>query len=340
MSTSRAQSLDHAPRVRGHVVTTVPGLTTSEIYGVTVATPFPLLGARPAEGREPDIVLQMGDTHPVGFEPPAGSLLLDAGTNGARIYSASRDEAGCHLRIAGFADFDLNAESGALSCSLDPNADTALLSVFMTGMVPALWMYLHDEVVLHASTVIARDVTMGIVGRSGMGKSTLAALLCSEGARLVGDDILRVTFREGKVLWRGRSPELRLRPQAVAIADEHLPLCPRRTTADRRLAVTPRAAQSDSGALDVVVVPLPTRDGSPLSVRGEPALDALSLLVAFPRLVGWRDPTVLRRQFNGMAAVVNSVPVLTARLPWGPPFGAGLGVTVLDALLGALDGLS
>ena len=318
----------------------VPRLTTSEIYGVTVATPFPLLGTRPAEGREPDIVLQMGETRPVGSEPPPGTLLLDAGTNGARIYSASRDEAGCHLRIAGFADFDLNGESGALTCSLDPNADTALLSVFMTGMVPALWMYLHDEVVLHASTVIARDMTMGIVGRSGMGKSTLAALLCSEGARLVGDDILRVTFREGKVLWRGRSPELRLRPQAVAMADEHLPLCPRRTTADRRLAVTPPAAQSDSGALDVVVVPLPTRDGAPLSVRREPALDALSLLAAFPRLVGWRDPIVLRRQFNGMAAVVNSVPVLTARLPWGPPFGAGLGVNVLDALLGALDGLS
>jgi hypothetical protein len=333
-------SLHHALRLAGGVTAKNPCLPASEVYGVTVAAPFRLLGGRAAEDRQTDIVLQVEEARSVGHGLPSGALLLDAITNGARIYAAGRDEAGCHLRIPGFADFDLDVDSGDLSCWLDPSANAALLNVFMTGMVPAFWMYLHDEVVLHASTVTARGMTVAIVGSSGMGKSTLAALLCGEGARLVGDDILRLSFGTGNVIWRGRSPELRLRPQAVPIADKYLPLCARRTTADGRLAVTPPAAKPDSGTLDMVIVPLPSRDGAPLSVRRAPALEALSLLASFPRLAGWRDAAVLRRQFDGMATLVNSVPVFAARVPWGPPFEAGLGAKLLDAVRGTREGAS
>ena len=64
-----------------------------------------------------------------------------------------------------------------------------------------------------------------------MGKSTVAALLCGEGATLVGDDVLCVRFEGGQVLWRGRSPELRLRQQAAGIVEDYLPLAPRRPRA-------------------------------------------------------------------------------------------------------------
>jgi hypothetical protein len=127
-------------------------------------------------------------------------------------------------------------------------------------------------------------------------------------------------FEDGKALWRGRSPELRIRQQAAQVVEDSLPLAPRRLTADDRIAVTPPATEEDSGPLSMVVVPLPTRDGSELSARRVPPLDALRLLAAFPRLRGWRDPGVLRRQFEGLADLVNSVPVLEVTVPWGPPF--------------------
>lgn len=311
----------------------MPSLVTSEIYGVAIAAPFPLLGGRRGQGRRPDIFVEIGEVRPVGSENPPGTLLLDAEIKGARAYSVSRDDAGCHLRVSGFGDFDLDERNGALRCGLDPSADPALLDVFLTGMVPALWLYLHDKVVLHASTVTAGGTTIAMVGRSGMGKSTLAALLCGAGAALVGDDVLCVSFDNGRVKWRGRSPELRLRPAAAPMADEHLPLSPRRTTADGRVAVSPPADGPDGGYLNVVMVGVPTRDATELSVRRAPAMEALSLLAAFPRMAGWRDPRVLRRQFDGLADLVNSVPVLVARVPWGPPFEAGLGPKLLDAVL-------
>ena len=40
----------------------------------------------------------------------------------------------------------------------------------------------------------------GFLGPSGAGKSTLAAFLLTEGATLVTDDMLRVTFAEGEVM--------------------------------------------------------------------------------------------------------------------------------------------
>jgi hypothetical protein len=313
----------------------LPPLVTSEVYGVALSAPFPLLGGRPGEGRRPDILVEIGEACPVGSGHPPGTLLLEAVINGAPAYSVSRDNDGCHLRITGFGDFDLDESNGALRCRLDPSADPALLDVFLTGMVPALWLYLHDQVVLHASTVTAAGITVSMVGRSGMGKSTLAALLCGAGAILVGDDVLCVTFDDGRVQWHGRSPELRLRPAAAPIADERLPLCPKRTTADGRVAVSPPADGPDSGHLDVVMVGVPARDTTELSVRRAPGLEALSLLAAFPRLAGWRDPSVLRRQFDGLASLVNSVPVLVARVPWGPPFEAGLGTELLEAVLNA-----
>ena len=43
-------------------------------------------------------------------------------------------------------------------------------------------------------------------------------------------------------------------------------------------------------------------------------------LLGFPRLLGWRDPVYLARHLGEVAALVARVPVLRARVPWGPPF--------------------
>lgn len=317
-----------------------PALATWEIYGVTVAAPFPLRGARAVKGHEPDITIEVGERSPVGDERPPGKLLLDAVVNGTRLYAVSRDETGCHLRIAGFGNLDFDELTGALRCHLGPTADLALLEVFLTGMVPALWLYLHNEVVLHASTVTAGRTTVAIVGRSGMGKSTFAALLCAGGATLVGDDVLCVGVEEGDVRWRGRSLELRLRPGAAEMAEDYLSGSPRRRTVDGRVAVTPPATASGHGTLGVIIIPVPVPGLADPSVRRVPPLEALTRLAACPRLVGWQDQEVLRRQFVGTAKLVSAVPVLEVRLPWGPPFAEGLARKLLGCVLATVKGLT
>jgi hypothetical protein len=55
-------------------------------------------------------------------------------------------------------------------------------------------------------------------------------------------------------------------------------------------------------------------------------------LTRFQRIEGWKSEHELRAQFAMIARVASSVPVLTMRVPWGPPFRPGLVTEVLDAL--------
>lgn len=61
-------------------------------------------------------------------------------------------------------------------------------------------MTLRGEECLHATVVAFAGRTFGLLGPSGIGKSTLAAFLISQGARLVTDDILRTAFADGRVM--------------------------------------------------------------------------------------------------------------------------------------------
>ena len=139
----------------------------------------------------------------------------------------------------------------------------------------------------------------------------------------------------GRVMWQGRSPELRLRPQVAPFVPEYLPLCPTRATADGRLAVTPRATESDTGQLGGVLIPISTRNDKDISVRRLEPLEAFSMLTTFPRLAGWHDERILRNQFDGVAGLVNAVPVVAARVPWGPPFEASPSENLLEAIVDA-----
>ncbi len=287
-----------------------------DVYGVAISAPLALSAGRELCGTVPDLRVTLGSPRPLPGGDPPGTLVLEAVVDGQRLYVVVRDASGWHLRVLEFGDFDLDPELGTLRCTLDPGADVALLEVLLTGMIPALWLYLKGKVVLHAAAVTLHGETLAFCGRSGMGKSTLASLLCGEGASLVSDDILCVAAEGGHIEWTGRSPELRLRYPAAAHAEQYLPGVPSRLTADGRLAVAASSTSEAHGRLAMVVVPVPTPADSDLSVRRIPPVEALSLLAAFPRLTGWRDPSVLRTQFEGLAALVDGVPVLEAQIPW------------------------
>ena len=60
--------------------------------------------------------------------------------------------------------------------------------------------------------------------------------------------------------------------------------------------------------------------------------DALFALLNFPRILGWQMPSIIARQFHQVAALVPLVPVVVAKVPWGPPFAADLASQVLAAV--------
>jgi hypothetical protein len=83
---------------------------------------------------------------------------------------------------------------------------------------------LRGEEPLHATVLDLEGRAVGLLGPSGAGKSTLAAKLIEKGADLITDDMLRLTFADGRAVahygpYRLKllnEPARRLMPRAMA----------------------------------------------------------------------------------------------------------------------------
>jgi hypothetical protein len=80
------------------------------------------------------------------------------------------------------------------------------------------------------------------------------------------------------------------------------------------------------------IVPVPERSATTVTVNRLKPAEALTTLLRFPRLVGWQEGETLAHQFGQLGRLVNAVPVVIARLPWGPPFDPALPARVLSSV--------
>lgn len=313
----------------------VTGIPAYAVHGYRVACDLPLpVPAAPADGRPADITVCRGAPRPVPAEPlPGGELALLVDDGGRLRYTAARTGGGIVVRFAGACEFSADAALREVSWHADPRADEGLVGVLVAGTLLAVRLLLDGELALHASAVIPATLGGGavaFVGASGMGKSTLAALACADGAALLTDDVLRVSDPgERPLAWPG-AVECRLRDAAAPLADRYA-AAPVRRTADGRTALAPPARATAAVPLDVVVIPRPRRGPERVSARRLPAAEALLRLVRFPRVVGWSDGRTLARQFHLLGDLAAGVPVVEATIPWGPPFPRGLAADVLAA---------
>jgi len=303
---------------------------SSRVHGLVVRSEVPLHQGRPLVDDRPDLRVVTGAPRHIPAEPHDGELLgrHDRG-DGVAFSSVVRTPNGFVLRCHGVCDLAIDAGLGNMTVHRDPDAPVGLESVVLGGMGLATVLMLRGHLLLHASAVEVAGRAVAVVGQSGRGKSTVATLLCASGARMVTDDVLRVDLDEGRPAARLGSTEARLRDAARATAPAG---ADRRETPDGRSAVSLQAATTDPLPLDVVVVPQPDRDASEVTLEVHSRADALVVLSSFPRLVGWIDPVTSGRQFRLLADLVRQVPVVTVRLPWGPPFLPDLAERLLDAL--------
>ncbi|MGH8874899.1 MAG: hypothetical protein ACRDVM_06555 [Acidimicrobiia bacterium] len=244
--------------------------------------------------------------------------MAERSTAGQLWYQASRTGDDWIIRFPRLCEATVEAGGRGVSIHPDPRADPDLVPVVLIGNIMAFLLAIRGHCVLHASAVEARGQGVALVGSSGMGKSTVAALLCSAGATLITDDVLRVDLGNEPICLRGTA-QLRLRPAARQILGLFAKEPPTGETADSRVAVLPPRARRRV-PLAAVVVPLPSRTDRQVVVQEISGAEALLLLARFPRIYGWREEVVLARNFRQLASLVRQVPVFTARVPWGPPF--------------------
>lgn len=305
------------------------------LYGLRVHSELPLHQRHQLDGGPPDVTIRIGRTIPGLKQPPEGTMLLDLELD-RRMYCATRHEDGHYtFRCHGVCDFVISADLGDVTVHMMEGGAADVAAVLATGALLSFILAMHQQAVLHASAVQVGDFVVAFVGMSGMGKSTLAALMCADGAVLVTDDVLRLDLdSDGLPTCFTGATELRLRKGANELAARFSDAVATRHTGDGRHALRLPASDDEHLPLRCIVIPRPRHDGSQSSLTVEilEPKDALLALIQFPRLLGWQDPEVLRRHFHELGHITSRVPVYVATMPWGPPFPDDIATQLLAAV--------
>jgi hypothetical protein len=305
--------------------------TTYDLHGLRVRSEVPL-SERMATGDQHDVDVRWGDEVTIPADPPAGRVLAlqDPDIGGCTIVETST---GLTIRFSEECDFRVSADNRSILVDLAPGVEPGFVPILLTGNVLASVLALQGECVLHASGVRANGRTLAILGASGVGKSTLAALFCAGGAKLVSDDLLRIVGNGGPPRCYTGTAQIRLRPNAAELA-EAFPSAARELTADGRIAVTPERAAASTSELEAILTPSPSRRARRLRVRRLSEKEAFVSLLSYPRVLGWQETAPVRRHFQVCAEIAERVPVFEATIPWGPPFEPGLADVLIERIGG------
>lgn len=306
----------------------------TRIYGLDLDSDLPLHQDRPVSGtRATPFEIRVGAAMPATAETPPGRVLLDLRAN-QQYYTGTATDDGFRLRFYGSCDVRIDHPLTRATLHPVQGADPAVLPVLAGGTLLAFVLALQGAPILHASAVQVGPVAVAFAGASGMGKSTMATLLCAGTGALITDDLLRLDLGVRPPGCALGATETRLRNGREELTNLFEDAPSARPTGDSREALAVRPATEEGVPLAAVVVPFPDKS----SDRRQPTVErlggtaALLLLARFPRLLGWRDATILEQQFQHLGEIVDAVPVHVAHLPWGPPFPARTGDKVLAAL--------
>jgi len=300
------------------------------LYGLCLRSELPLTAPIASESSAPDLTVHCGEELPAAATAPAGEVWAKADFGNGFGVQLTKTDAGWSLFYPQTGEVRLSADLRRATAHALPGKD-AILPLLLIGSVPAWWLNLRGESILHASAVAVGGDALAFIGASGMGKSTLATLLCSAGATLVTDDVLRLKAEGDNFRCHWGTGELRLRANAVPLT-ELFPATSAKQSADGRATLLLPTEESVLPQLRAIVIPRPAREQRELVARQLPLVQAAFHLNGFARVLGWRVEEPRRWQFTAFARVAQTVPVFEAAVPWGPPFAPDLPERLFSAV--------
>jgi hypothetical protein len=148
-----------------------------------VEMPSAILAEAAGVDGEPDVTITLGD-------------VPEHLTAAARTGSGWEFEPGRFLlRLRGVMDV-LIRDGNSIVARPVANCDPGDLVLFLLGTCFAVLLQQRGRVVLHASAVAVGDRAMLFCGASGMGKSTMAAMLSERGFPLLNDDVCNLSLAQ------------------------------------------------------------------------------------------------------------------------------------------------
>jgi hypothetical protein len=193
------------------------------VYGLVVESDLPLSSVdRAADagidpGAEATIRIVRGAPDDFRAVPQDGASEPDE-----RIRHSVLADGAIHVKIEGVFETIVSPDGRRAVFQPLGAVDERSLEANLLNFVVGVALTLQGEEPLHATVVDLGGHAVGLLGASGAGKSTLAACFIGQGAELLTDDMLRLTFVDGKALaypgpYRLKlfdEPALRLLPDA------------------------------------------------------------------------------------------------------------------------------
>ncbi len=214
------------------------------------------------------------------------------------------------LRFPGFADFDVSADGTQVLCHPSPGTDHGTAEHLYINQVLPLALSRQGRLAFHASAVTVPGGTVAFMGKTGMGKSTLAAGFARGGARFLTDDGLLLVASDDGYLVLPNHPSIRLWDDShEALIEDDAALAP-------PVSFSTKARVLAGDGLPYCDEPQRLLAAFILDVPAQPDIDIRRASVA-EALLGWiknsfvldvEDPTMLTQHFQNAAEVGGAVP--------------------------------
>ena len=208
-------------------------------------------------------------------------------------------------------DFLISRDGKEIRCQPLPDTPQSTIRHLFLDQVVPLVLSRQESLVLHASAILTPQGVIAFVGKSGQGKSTLAACFGQNGFRLLSDDYL--VLRERSDDWAAipSYPGVRLWPESsdgiFSVPPESAEIAP----------YTDKRRVSDPALVPFALGPSALRCLYFLNDEGflpEPAILPLKPREAFMKLVSCafsldiRDKVRLERQFEAIGQITRQLP--------------------------------
>lgn len=283
-------------------------LHLAHLYGLTIASPFPLPGAHPlATGSTPDVT--------IAWEPEtAWREVADAQKIPAHDPEAPHlgETANGDLSIAWRRELQLIlAASHDRITVICTRAKLEFAPTVLVGIGLGLLLHRRGIVCLHGSVIALNGRTFALLGDSGTGKSTAAAALVAHGATLVSDDVaaLRPHGDGFTVAWGCATVRLGPAASARIVGTDRLATVPWLDKLIWDVSGNAGAAHRPAPRLDALYLLGPAGDDDGVTISA-PIPSARAL----PRLVdSWYPqgftPMLTQARFDSLRAIAERVPV-------------------------------
>lgn len=229
--------------------------------------------------------------------------------------------------VSAFSRVNFRVSADGLTIVADgPGAADPGAGDLLEHYVRPLTYQLFGRPSLHASAVAFGPRAVGFLGRSGLGKSTLAAMLAERGAHFVGDDALTIAEGPGHRVVVG-APRARLRATSMeALLDVSGAT---KSFGDRTEVPFPPIGRPPCLAALFILGPASHEIAiTPLSRR-----DAIAEIAVHLHRIDPTDPALLEKEFAFLEDLASNV--LVARLDYPRDFAAidAVRAAILSAVL-------